>query len=159
MDGFLIREAEAADREQIGLLWLYQMRFHQRRDSRFSIPQDGCQQYEKRVAELIRSRDGKVLVAQDVASSEVVAYIMGEIKDRPSIGIDGAFGFVSDLYVMEEWRRVGLGRSLFVELRKWFVSRGVSAVELYVSERNPAAVEFWQELGLQKYLWLMHLDL
>ena len=159
MDGFVIREADAGDREQIGLLWLYLMRYHTQRDPRFQIAADDSEQYERHVLETMRSKNGRVIVAQDVATSEIVAYILGEIQTRPTISMPGIYGFVSDLYVAQEWRHGGIGRALFDELKRWFVERKVLAIELYVSQSNPEATAFWREMGLSPFLQLMHADL
>jgi len=159
MDGFVIRDAVAGDREQIGLLWLYLMRYHSERDSRFQCAAHDSEQYERHVVETMRSKNGRVIVAQDVATSEIVAYILGEIQVRPTISIPGTYGFVSDLYVSEEWRHGGIGRTLFEELKRWFAERNVLAVELYVSQSNPEAIAFWREMGLAPFLQLMHGDL
>lgn len=159
MNGFVIRDADPADKEQIGLMWLYLMQYHRDRDSRFQISLDSSEQYERYAVDLMRSKNGRVIVAQDVASSEIVAYAMGEIQSRPTISVPGPYGFVSDLFVMEEWRHGGLGKTLFNELKHWFIERKALAIELYVSEANPHAHAFWREMGLEPFLQLMHVDL
>jgi len=159
MDGFVIRDAVASDREQIGLLWLYLMQFHNSRDPRFQVPADGCDHYEKRAIELMRSRDGRVIVAQDVATSEVVAYILGELQVRSHPGSPEVCGLITDMFVVEEWRRGGIGHALFDEMKRWFISRSASAIELYVADANVDAVQFWRELGMDTYLHLMHMKL
>ncbi len=159
MDGFVIREADAGDREQIGLLWLYLMRDHRAMDPRFQIAGTDTEQYERHVGDTMRSKNGRVIVAQDVATSEVVAYILGEVQVRPTISVPGTYGFVSDLYVSQEWRRGGIGRALFDELKRWFLERGVLAIELYVSNSNPEATAFWKEIGLTPFLQLLHMDI
>ncbi len=159
MNGYVIRDAISSDREQIGLLWLYLMQYHSVLDERFHLASDASEAYEKHAMETMRSKNGRVIVAQDVATSEIVAFALGEVQSRPSISIPGTYGFLSDLYVVEEWRKGGVGRAMFEEMKRWFVERKVVAVELYVSLANIEAISFWKEMGLSPFLQLMHMNL
>lgn len=159
MSGFVIREARSADREQIGVLWLQLMQHHHSLDTRFNIASDGVEKYVRHTHEMIRSRNARVLVAEDVGTGEIIAYLMGEIQTRPVISIPGVYGFVSDVFVLPEWRKGGVGSALFTEMKRWFVEKKAIAVELYISESNPEAAAFWQAMGMTPFLKLLHLDL
>ena len=156
---FRIREARRGDGDAIGALWTELMTHHRALDARFTVSPDGRKQYTRHAIEMIRSRDARVLVAEDAASGSVIAYIIGELQSRPAKSLPGLYGFISDVCVHEQWRRDGLGRALCADMLAWFRSRGAKAVELYVAEANPAAIAFWTEMGLAPFLRLMHLDL
>ncbi len=147
------------DRIAIGRLWVELMRYHRALDPRFVVAADGEQKYIRHVQEMMRSRDARVLVAETLQSGDVVAYVLGEVQVRPPMALPGTYGFVSDIYVAEEWRRHGVGLALFEQLKLWFISRKASAIELYVADANPAATAFWKSLGLTPFLTLMHIDL
>jgi ribosomal protein S18 acetylase RimI-like enzyme len=53
------------------------------------------------------------------------------------MALAGLYGFISDAYVMEQWRHHGVARALFDELRRWFTNRKATAIQLYVAEANP----------------------
>lgn len=159
MGEFIVRDARLADRESIGMLWRELMRYHHSLDKRFVIAPDAVQRYVRHIQELMRGRNSRVLVACDVTSGGVVGYIVGELQDRPPVARVGSYGFVSDIFVREEWRRHGAGQALFEELRRWFKDRKATAIELYVAYANPNAAEFWASMGLTPFLTLMHLDL
>jgi ribosomal protein S18 acetylase RimI-like enzyme len=156
---FRIREARHADRTVIVALWRELMDLHRALDTRFVIAPDGEQKYSRHIVEMIRSRDARVLVAEEVQTSRVIAYIMGEIQVRPPLALPGVYGFVSDIYVTAEWRQHGVGKTLVTQLKRWFIARKAVAIELTVSEVNPAAIAFWQAMGLMPFLRLMHMDL
>ena len=135
------------------------MEHHRTLDSRFTIAPDGEKKYIRHALEMIRSTNARVLVAENIETGDVVAYIMGELQSRPPIALPGLYGFISDICVREAWRSKGVGRALYEDLRRWFVTRKAIAVELYIAESNPAALGFWQEMGLQPFLKLLHDDL
>ena len=159
MNGFRIRDARRPDCEAIGVLWAELMAHHRKLDGRFAVPSDGQQRYVRHLQEMIRSRDARVLVAEEVATGALVGYLMGELQTRPVTALPGLYGFISDACVTEGWRHHGVGRALFTEIRRWFVDRKARAVELYAAEHNPAALAFWEAMGLEPFLKLMHLEL
>ena len=135
------------------------MAYHRSLDSRFVVAPDGEQKYVRHVHEMMRSRDARVLVAETVATADVIGYVLGEMQVRPPMALPSVYGFVSDIYVRDEWRRRGVGQALFENLKLWFVARRASAIELYIADANPAAAAFWKSMGLCPFLTLMHLEL
>ena len=159
MSGFHIRKARLAERFVIAELWVELMRLHQALDSRFTLAPDAQQKYARHVQEVLRSRDGLALVAEATLTGEIAGYVLGEVQQRPPKSSPGLYGFISDVYVCEEWRQKGVATALFEEMRLWCVSRKATAIELYIAENNPAALAFWQAMGLAPFLKLAHLDL
>jgi ribosomal protein S18 acetylase RimI-like enzyme len=156
---FRVRDARGGDRESIGALWRELMAHHRSLDSRFTVAPDGEKKYIRHALEMMRSTNARVLVAESIDTGDVIAYIMGELQSRPPIALPGLYGFISDVCVHDSWRQKGVGRALYLELRRWFVTRKAIAVELYTAESNPAAQAFWREMGLQPFLHLLHEDL
>lgn len=159
MDGFHIRKARLADRFAVAEMWGDLMRLHQALDSRFTLADDAQQKYARHVQELLRSRDGMVLVAECNLTGTLVGFTLGELQRRPPKACPGLYGFISDVYVCEEWRQRGVATALFEEMRLWCVAHKAKAIELYIAENNPAALAFWQAMGLMPFLKLVHLDL
>ncbi len=159
MSVYTIRDARTSEKELIAGLWLSLMMEHHTLDSRFRVADDAQKKYSRHLQEMIRTKNGRVLVAEVKETGELVGFMMGEIQPRPPIALPGIYGFISDLYVTQEWRRQGVARSLFVEMSRWFQSRKANAIELYAAEANPAAVAFWQTMGLKPFLRLHRLDI
>jgi len=154
-----VRDARAADRDSIGRLWSELMEYHRSIDSRFTIAPDAERKYVRHAHEMMRSTDGRVLVAEESAGSRIVGYMLGEMQNRPPMALPGRYGFISDVFVVDDWRHRGVGAALYADMRRWFVLRKALAVELYVAESNPAAQEFWRNAGLVPFLKLLHEDL
>ena len=156
---YQIREAKTPDKEAIVVLWSDLARLHQTLDSRFIFAPASEKKYMRHAVEMIRSRDAKVLVAESLENRAIVGYLMGELQSRSPIALPGTYGFISEVCVHPDWRRLGIGQSLFAKSCEWFVSRKAQAVQLYVAEANEDAQAFWQNLGLTPFLHLFHFDL
>ena len=159
MSGFRIRQAHNQDRIVIGRLWCDLMAYHRLLDPRFAVAADSEQKYVRHVHDVMQSRDARVLVAEEVATTSVVAYVIGEVQARSPLAMPGLIGFVSDICVTETWRQRGVGRALVEDLKPWFVARKATAMELYIADANPVAAEFWQAMGMRPFLRLMHAEL
>ncbi len=159
MDGFRVRRARVADRFAIAGLWRELMTLHTGLDARFQMAPDGEQKYARHAQETMRERNGYVLVAEESATGDLIGFVLGELQTRPPKTMPGVYGFISDMYVREAWRQRGVGSALFEEMRLWCAAHKATALELYVAEDNPAALAFWQSMGFQPFLKLVHLDL
>ncbi|MCX6381983.1 MAG: GNAT family N-acetyltransferase [Armatimonadetes bacterium] len=159
MDGFSIREARRNDLTAIGELWYELMSLHRRLDSRFHCAQQDIPEYTRHTYRMMKTRDARVLVVEWEKTGEVVGYLIGELQPRVYGAVRGVYGFVSDVFISEEYRRHGVGHTLFAEIKRWFVLRGATSVQLYASVANTESQAFWKAMGLEPYLTLLHLDL
>ncbi len=55
--------------------------------------------------------------------------------------------YLEDLFVRPEFRRMGLGRSLLIEVGRIAVSRGCGRYEWSVLDWNSSAIEFYRSVG------------
>lgn len=159
MNGLRIRDARRYDSEAIGVLWRELMLYHRALDPRFDYTPDAEHRYVRHAQDTMRSRDARILVAEEAATGQLVGFLMGELQKRQLGPMPGAYGFIGDAFVREEWRQRGVGTALFEEIRRWFVARKALAIELYVAESNPTGQRFWHNMGLEPYLKLVHMDL
>lgn len=159
MNGLRIRDARRYDSDGIGVLWRELMLYHRALDPRFDYAPEAEHRYIRHAQDMMRSRDARVLVAEEAVSGQLVGYLMGELQMRHVSPVPGTYGFIGDAFVREEWRQRGVGTALFEEIRQWFIARKALAIELYVAEANPVGQSFWQSMGLESYLKLVHMDL
>jgi diamine N-acetyltransferase len=158
-NGATIREARTSDRDAIAALWLELIALHRQQDERFTLADNAERIYSRYAHDMIRSRDARVFVAQKQNDSALIGFIMGDIQNRPAYAQAGRYGFISDVFVREEWRHHGVGKALFERMHQWFVSRQADAIQLFVSDANPDALAFWESLGMTPFLRLYHLKL
>lgn len=163
MSEFRVREARRHDVDAIGTMWRELMRLHVVLDPRFAVSPEGEKLYRRHIEEMLRSRDGRVLVAETIGATdgatEPVGYLLGEIHARSPLVSGGQYGLLSDIFVWEVWRKQGVGKALFTEIRRWFKDRKVGTMQLYVATANPEAFAFWQSVGMHPFMQVLQLDL
>ncbi len=91
-----------------------------------------------------------VFVAEAEAGG-VVGYTFGQIMRRPTLQ-SGDCGYIADLCVGEGWRGKGIGRQLHTRLRAWFLTHGITAIEVQIVRANPASQAFWRKMGYHDFL-------
>ena len=132
---------------------------------------------DRALAELAPTRGGAVFVARegraqptaetlaaDVADPGV-AVLVGTIDDHPvgyAVGRtetlrDGSsLGVISDLYVEEGARAVGVGEALMGGLLTFFRAQGCAGVDATALPGNRATKNFFEESGFTARLLVMH---
>jgi ribosomal protein S18 acetylase RimI-like enzyme len=152
-----VRRARPEDVPGLLVLWQEMMGFHARLDPRFVPATDGATHFGTALKEWMADARWQVLVAE--AEGKLVGYTIGMLHDDAPVFALRSYGFVSDICVAPEWRRTGVGRKLFSELRAWFHRHGQTSVQLNVSAVNPTSQGFWRAMGFQDYLDRLWLDL
>ncbi len=129
------------------------------------------------LAELAPTRGGAVFVAResraepvadtlatDLAAPDTIV-LTGTIDDTPigyAVGRtealrDGSrLGVISDLYVDEGARSVGVGEALMAQLLVWFRAEGCDGVDATALPGNRATKNFFEESGFTARLLVMH---
>ena len=80
----------------------------------------------------------------------VLELLIGVFEKRATISAmltPQTCGYIADLFVIEEYRRKGVGSELVEQAMGWFKSMGLNAVELYVLGENEPGCGFWKSKG------------
>lgn len=111
---------------------------------------DGIRFESKRVdvalRKLLRSRAlGRIWIARERAKP--VGYVA--LTFNYDVEFGGLEGIVTDLFILSEHRRQGLGQQAIAVVCEYCRARGVRTVELQVEARNIDAQKFYLELGFK----------
>ncbi|MBU0460739.1 MAG: GNAT family N-acetyltransferase, partial [Nanoarchaeota archaeon] len=64
----------------------------------------------------------------------------------------GKYGFISDVYVVDSYRKKGISKQLISKLYLWFEKNGINLVELSIHIKNKGAIKTWGKAGFQPYM-------
>ena len=150
----IIREATKEDVPKILPIWQELMEFHADRDSYFATCEGAEQEFAKWISENIEKEDAIVYVAEHAKS--IIAYCLCRIVERPPVcEMKRQYGSLTDLAVLETYRRDGIGERMVKRATQWFRSQGVKRVEVRVAVTNEVSTRFWRKMGFTTYLETM----
>jgi GNAT superfamily N-acetyltransferase len=156
MSEIIIREARLEDLPEIGSLWRELQRANALYEPRLAPNSIGMTWFLAYLQEHLGSEGIAVYIAE--SEDHVIGYTFGQILHRPTLQ-SGDCGYIADLCVRDGSRGQGVGRRLYESLRAWFLSRGVSAIEVQVVRANPASQTFWRKMGFGDFLRTLRSDL
>ena len=146
----LIRRARQADLPSLGRLGAALLQLHHRLDQqRFIAPgTDPVGGYAWFLGTQLDRDDAAVFVAD--ADGEIVGYVYASIEPHSWKELRDEAGFIHDLMIAEDGRRLGLATRLLGEAMAWLASRGVPRVILWSAEHNTPAQRLFAQVGFRR---------
>ena len=157
MSSCKVRAARAADETSILAMAKDEMDAHEQLDPRFRLRPDAMGRYALYLRDRLREIDSTVFVAEE--EGRIVGVAIGSIRVQDAFFETRRYGYVSDLMVIPEMRRQGIGRALWDRVALWFKSVGLAVVRLHVATRSPEARAFWRRVGASDFLAEAWIDL
>jgi ribosomal protein S18 acetylase RimI-like enzyme len=153
-----IRRAVAADLDAVTALWIGLFDHHVPLDPVFRLRRGSRGEIRELVRAILRDPDALVLVARDADPPfGALGTCMARVLHAPPIHEETVRAEISDLYVVPEWRRHGLGRALATGAIEWSQQRGAARIEVRVSPRNAEGAGFWRALGFARFMDVLDL--
>jgi len=143
-----IRKAMLSDVDDISPLNCMLMKHHEKIDKYWAVKEDAQKRAVRFLKMTIRSPKGMVFVAED--GGKIIGYALGYLKKLPPISKMDQVGELCDCFVLERYRRRGIGKKLSAELFKWFRSKGMKYAELNVDVRNTPGLKAWKNFGFEE---------
>ncbi len=152
-----LRDAEDSDYPTLLALWHELMDLHVQLDERFALSPAADQRFFNYL-DTARSRDDyrtRVALYEGKALGFTIACILPNSPVYEARWI----GYINDLCVTKQARRMGVGRALVEDAVEWLLDKGADSVEVYVAHRNQVAGRFWRAVGGRDYLERLSIDL
>ncbi|MFA6617972.1 MAG: GNAT family N-acetyltransferase [Candidatus Neomarinimicrobiota bacterium] len=144
-----IRKAEPQDIEDLVKHGLSLLKQHSELDPYFTPSDTADKIYQKFFDGCLHSEDKLLLVADN--KGKVVAYAAAEIQARSPVFKIRENGYINDIFVEKEFRKLGIARKFLKEFKEWFKSKNIDYVELSVLANNQIAQKTWGKFGFNSY--------
>ena len=147
---FVIRPATEDDAAALGRLGALLLRAHHAFDpQRFMAPGRNPELgYGSFLVSQLEDDEVVVLVAE--REGEVIGYVYAGLEPRSWKELRDACGFIHDVAVLEEGRRIGVATALVEAAAQWLRQRGAPRVVLWTADRNDAAQRLFDRLGFRR---------
>jgi len=148
------RKARPEEISQVADLWQGLVLHEKKIDpTYFDITKHARNKFLRFVKKKIKDGNSKLLVA--IVDDKIVGYILGWVKERPPIFKLKKVGYISDCFVVKEFRGKGIGEKLTQRMLAWFRTKKLNHVELVVTSRNKLGLTVWENLGFKEYRKIM----
>jgi ribosomal protein S18 acetylase RimI-like enzyme len=152
-----IREAQNIDIEGILKLQLEAAAFHRRLDASYEFKANIAEQFRSRTSSFINSKNATICVA--FLKGELIGYAIGLLEDENPLFKFPRVGMVEEAGITEKYRTRGYGERVLASLMDWFRRRHVEEVRLKVHVKNDDGILFWEKIGFEKQMYVMHMKL
>lgn len=96
-----------------------------------------------------RIENGCALVAE--VDNKIVGYLVGGMSEISDYRNVSKIAEAENMYVLEEYRSLGIGGKLFQKFVDWCKTRGVEIIKVVASAKNTKAIEFYKKEGFETY--------
>jgi ribosomal protein S18 acetylase RimI-like enzyme len=125
--------------------------FERRIDDRLRPGESMATDYLNEMLERCREHSGTILVAEHEGTVAGFATILTRVPFESLDDPPGEYAIVTDLAVLEGFRRRGLGAALLSEAERYAREAGASELRIAVLSANRDAAQLYRRLGFAPY--------
>lgn len=149
-----IRKAQEDDLIKIAGLWKAFMKYNGEFNKSFETNKKATEIFAREMLDKIKQSDCRLSVAE--SDGELIGFCYSYISQKPKYFKLDKFGFIGDLFVLQEYRRCGIGKSLVEDAIDFFAGKKIKQIELLVAMKNVGTVKFWESMGFSHLLTWMY---
>jgi ribosomal protein S18 acetylase RimI-like enzyme len=142
-----IRRAEKADVGEAVDLVVRLKKLNNEFDPLLGVTPDAKARAEAYVSESLESPKALLMVATE--NGKVIGVIRGEVRERLFYE-PRAEGYITEMYVLPEHRRKGLGEQMLDRISTQLVKRGAEMILADLPSRNEIGVSFYAKKGFRR---------
>jgi aminoglycoside 6'-N-acetyltransferase I len=105
--------------------------------------------HDHEIERILESRDRKCLFVR-APNRDVVGFMEVSLRNLVDGCQGGPVGYIEGIYLVPEYRGLGLGGTLTDAAASWFASRGCRDMATDTEIDNEEAQAFWSELGFEE---------
>jgi aminoglycoside 6'-N-acetyltransferase I len=105
--------------------------------------------HDHEIKRILESRDRKCLFVS-APNRDVVGFMEVSLRNLVDGCEGGPVGYIEGIYLLPEYRGLGLGGALTDAAAAWFASKGCRDMATDTEIDNEDAQEFWSELGFEE---------
>ncbi|MGC8585656.1 MAG: GNAT family N-acetyltransferase [Thermoplasmata archaeon] len=144
-----IRKIEEKDVEQTKSLLIRLKRFNSEHDPLFNLSSDIENVVKNYIVDSLKRTDIDIFIAE--YSGKIVGVIIASIYDR-KFYVPEKEVRIMDLYVLPEFRKKGLGRSLLEHVANYEKEKGCSILTVEFPSENLLAHKFYTSMGMRSLI-------
>jgi GNAT superfamily N-acetyltransferase len=108
------------------------------------------------ITDRIAKKNGCILIAESGSGKALGWAAACEEENEIYVRADErAYGYIAELYVIEELRGRGIGRALIAACEEWAKARGLKVMMIAVLARNPRAHAVYMGAGFTDYATML----
>lgn len=105
--------------------------------------------HDREIDLILESQDRKCLFVR-APNGDTVGFLEVSLRNLVDGCVGGPVGYIEGIYLVPEYRGLGLGGVLTDAAAEWFASRGCRDMATDTEIDNEAAQEFWAGLGFEE---------
>lgn len=158
MNGVKIRLATLEDVSGIMPIFAQIVDYHASIDSEVYTDAD-MSAFEQSVQDQLTKDNWKIFVAE--TNKKIVGFLTLQMRSnrRQWGNVADTDGRIDCLAVDENYRHMGIGTKLMVEVEDYLKSQGIFEMRLTVSIHNPNAIKCYEKMGMKTYIYTMRKEL
>lgn len=145
---FIVRTGKRSDSSAAARLWVMSAEEHTTYDTVYTTAPGAEKTMRSFLDELANSGFSRLFVAE--IDSEIVGFASGELREGSPAFDARTWASVEDVFVLPEFRSLGIGRALLAACREWAMDKSANGITLQVAARNARARKFYEELGFRE---------
>lgn len=121
--------------------------YHHKIDKKNKTGRQAGDSFRKMIIKKIRSKKSKIIIVWN--EKNPVGYCYGSIE-KPIVLNFKEVGHISDLFIKEKFRSMGIGRMVLDYYFDWFKKNNIKLVQLSVHKQNSGAYDLYRKLGFEE---------
>ncbi|MBN2106985.1 MAG: GNAT family N-acetyltransferase [Deltaproteobacteria bacterium] len=145
-----IRKAEEKDISALSKLHKEFIQEHAQLYDRvfYEVTRHATKQWTQWAKKMLQNKSIGFFIAEE--KDEIIGYVSGWIEERPPIYSLKKTGYLSNIFIIPQKRKKGIGSNLHEALLGWFKKKKVTYVELNVNTQATPAYAAWSALGYKE---------